>query len=61
MNLAKVSTNGQITLPVEIRHALNIRSGDKILFLQNTNGDIIIQKPNNAAIRIPQPREKATG
>jgi len=57
MNLSKVSTNGQITLPVEIRNALNIQSGDKILFTQNTKGDIVIQKLNSAAIHIPQPHE----
>lgn len=29
MNLAKVSGNGQITVPVEIRRRLNIKEGDK--------------------------------
>ena len=42
MNLAKISANGQITLPVEIRRSLGLRSGDKVLFLQNQNGDIIL-------------------
>ena len=34
MNLAKISANGQITVPVEIRRQLGLKSGDKILFLQ---------------------------
>lgn len=38
MNLAKVSANGQITVPVEIRKLLGLRSGDKILFVQKDNG-----------------------
>lgn len=29
MNLARVSANGQITVPVEIRRALKLREGDK--------------------------------
>ncbi len=32
MNLAKISANGQITVPVEIRRLLGLKSGDKILF-----------------------------
>ena len=38
MNLAKISSNGQITVPVEIRRLLGLKSGDKILFLQKQNG-----------------------
>ena len=37
MNLAKISSNGQITVPVEIRRLLGLKSGDKILFLQKQN------------------------
>ena len=32
MNLAKISANGQIIVPVEIRRQLGLKSGDKILF-----------------------------
>ncbi|MDR1487091.1 MAG: AbrB/MazE/SpoVT family DNA-binding domain-containing protein, partial [Deltaproteobacteria bacterium] len=32
MNLARVSANGQITVPVEIRRALRLKEGDKVLF-----------------------------
>ena len=38
MNLAKISANGQITVPVEIRQQLGLKSGDKLLFLQKQNG-----------------------
>jgi AbrB family looped-hinge helix DNA binding protein len=47
MNLARVSTNGQITVPVEIRRALKIKEGDKVLFYQKPNGEIVI---NNASL-----------
>ncbi len=30
MNLAKISANGQITVPVEIRRLLGLKSGDDI-------------------------------
>ena len=51
MNLAKVSHNGQITVPVEIRRKLNIKAGDKIIFLEKPNGEIILQNSSIIAIR----------
>ena len=54
MNLAKISANGQITVPVEIRRQLGLKSGDKILFLQNQNGDIVFSNASAAAIRKAQ-------
>lgn len=54
MNLAKVSANGQITVPIEIRKLLDIKSGDKILFLRRPNGDIVINNASAAAIRKAQ-------
>lgn len=54
MNLARVSSNGQITVPVEIRRKLNIKEGDKIIFLENANGEIILQNSSKIAIREAQ-------
>lgn len=54
MNLAKISANGQITVPVEIRRQLNLKSGDKILFLQNQNGEFVVSNASAAAIRKAQ-------
>ena len=54
MNLAKVSANGQITVPIEIRRKLRLKSGDKILFIQNPNGEIIVTNASDAAIRKAQ-------
>jgi len=50
MNLAKLSCNGQITVPAEIRRKLNVKTGDKIVFLQKEDGEIIIQNLNIAEI-----------
>ncbi|HIY00946.1 MAG TPA: AbrB/MazE/SpoVT family DNA-binding domain-containing protein [Candidatus Blautia faecipullorum] len=54
MNLAKISANGQITVPVEIRRLLGLKSGDKILFFQKQNGEIVVSNASAAAIRKAQ-------
>lgn len=54
MNLARVSENGQITVPAEIRRLLGLRSGDKVLFLQKQDGDIVISNASAQAIRKAQ-------
>jgi len=50
MNLARVSCNGQITVPVEIRRALKVKSGDKIAFFRKENGEVVVVNLNVAAI-----------
>ena len=50
MNLAKVSANGQITVPVEIRRALKLREGDKVLFFQKENGEIVVDNASAQAL-----------
>ncbi|MDR3072195.1 MAG: type II toxin-antitoxin system PrlF family antitoxin [Clostridiales Family XIII bacterium] len=50
MNLAKVSANGQITVPVEIRRLLGVKEGDKILFFRNDKGEIVIDNASESAI-----------
>ena len=54
MNLAKISSNGQITVPVEIRRLLGLKSGDKILFLQKQNGEMVVSNASAQAIRKAQ-------
>ena len=54
MNLAKSSANGQITVPAEIRRQLGLKSGDKILFFQNQNGEIVVSNASAEAIRKAQ-------
>lgn len=34
MELAKVTSKGQVTIPIEIRKKLGIKNGDKILFVE---------------------------
>lgn len=54
MNLAKISANGQITVPVEIRRLLGLKSGDKILFLEKQDGEIVVSNASAMAIRKAQ-------
>ena len=49
MNLAKITTKGQITLPIQIRQKLNLKDGDKVLFMEK-DGKIIIDNPSKLAI-----------
>ena len=54
MNLAKLSSAGQITVPVDIRRILKLKAGDKILFTQNDSGEIVIGNASINAIRKAQ-------
>ena len=49
MNLAKVSANGQVTVPVEIRRRLQLKEGDKLLFFER-DGEIVINNASATAI-----------
>ncbi len=56
MNLAKISPNGQITVPIEIRRLLGLKSGDKVLFFQKPSGEVVI---NNASAEALMKAQKA--
>ena len=42
MEMAKVTSKGQITIPVSIRRRLKINEGDKILFIDRPDGVIMV-------------------
>lgn len=50
MNLAKLSANGQITVPVEVRRRLHLVPGDKVLFLEKPNGEVVVAKAGLPAL-----------
>jgi AbrB family looped-hinge helix DNA binding protein len=54
MNLARVSANGQITVPVDVRRNLGLKEGDKVLFFQRDGGEMVIQNASLAAIEKAQ-------
>lgn len=53
MELAKVTSKGQITIPVDIRKKLGIKNGDKLLFLEES-GRIYIMNSSMDALREAQ-------
>ncbi|MCL1853717.1 MAG: type II toxin-antitoxin system PrlF family antitoxin [Peptococcaceae bacterium] len=59
MNLAKISANGQITVPVEIRRVLKLKEGDKMLFFQKENGEVVVN--NTSLVAIQEAQEAVKG
>lgn len=46
MELAKITSKGQITIPIAIRKFLNVKDGDKVMFIQD--GDKVVM--TNASV-----------
>ena len=49
MELAKITSKGQITIPVDIRKRLGVKEGDKVLFVEE-NGRIIMMNASMQAL-----------
>jgi len=45
MEVAKVTSKGQITIPISIRRKLGINEGDKVLFIYKSDG-VLMVNPN---------------
>lgn len=58
MELAKVTSKGQITIPIEIRHLLGLKEGSKVLFFRK--GDEVIIK-NSAMLALEEIQEAFEG
>ena len=50
MELAKISSKGQITIPIAIRKKLNLKEGDKVLFLEENN-KVIVKNASYEALK----------
>ncbi len=48
IELAKVTSKGQITIPIEIRKKLSLKSGDRVIFVEK-NGHIEVLNSTMAA------------
>lgn len=53
MELAKITSKGQITLPIQIRRALKLNDGDKVAFVES-NGQFVLVNPAMLALRQAQ-------
>lgn len=50
MELAKITTRGQITIPIEIRKKLGVKDGDKVVFIEE-NGRIMMENAGMLALK----------
>jgi antitoxin PrlF len=46
---AKVTSKGQITIPVKMRGLLGVKPGDKLVFERNSDGEIYVRKAEEPA------------
>ncbi|MHC1773511.1 MAG: AbrB/MazE/SpoVT family DNA-binding domain-containing protein [Flexilinea sp.] len=53
MELAKITSKGQITIPIDIRRKLGVRAGDKVLFVEEA-GKIYILNSSMEALKEAQ-------
>lgn len=53
MEFAKVTSKGQVTIPIEIRKKLGIKNGDKVLFMEDS-GRIYMMNSSMDALREAQ-------
>ena len=53
MELAKVTSKGQVTIPVEIRRKLGIKNGDKVLSIEES-GRVYMMNSSMDALREAQ-------
>lgn len=49
MLAGKITSKGQITLPKEIRDALGLRAGDRVMFVVRDDGTVVIS-PRKASL-----------
>jgi antitoxin PrlF len=40
---AKITSKGQITVPIEVRKAMGLKPGSKVLFFQDAEGDFVMR------------------
>jgi AbrB family looped-hinge helix DNA binding protein len=53
MEIAKVTSKGQITIPRDIRVKMNLKKGDKIVIFED-NGKYFFQNSASAALKVFQ-------
>ena len=51
MEVSRITSKGQITIPKAIRERLNLAEGDKVTFIDDGSGKIVITKSSVVALR----------
>ena len=54
MDVAKVTAKGQITIPADVREAVGVREGDKVVFVRMDDGTVSMRSSNLEAVRRAQ-------
>ena len=54
MELAKVTSKGQITIPVAIRRALGVKDGDKVMFIEQEGKVVMMNASLDALLEAQQ-------
>jgi AbrB family looped-hinge helix DNA binding protein len=49
MEVARITSQGQITIPLKIRNKLNLKAGSKLIFLEEGNGRFFLENPSLSA------------
>ncbi|GHT28914.1 hypothetical protein FACS18942_09730 [Planctomycetales bacterium] len=50
MNLAQVSETGRFVLPYTIREKLHIKTGDKLAFIEQPDGAVVVENASLSAL-----------
>ena len=54
LEVTKISSKGQITVPVELRKKLNLVAGGKLAFIEGEDGKIYVANSSMLALRTAQ-------
>lgn len=52
LDMAKVTSKGQVVIPLEARRAFNINPGDRVLFIRK-DGELIVRKAQLVTVQPP--------
>lgn len=52
MELAKITSKGQITIPIAIRRMLGVKEGDKVMFVQEGNKVVMMNASVEALLEV---------
>ena len=54
LDMAKVTSKGQVTVPASVRGAIGVHEGDKILFVQEDDGRVSLYGSNMQVLKAAQ-------
>ena len=54
IEVTKISSKGQVTIPIEFRKLLNLTEGSKVAFVSDEDGRILVVKSSYLALKTAQ-------